>query len=550
MESLLRYSGSFPPVPPAPRLLQDLVVEPTPARQAPFTTNLRAHQSTGPPIYFSPRPTGGDGRGRGGRDGPTQEDGHGRFSSGGEGDDGNNGGGGGYGRDEESRAQRHSNLGLSGAVANLLLNRIRFLEQREAPADTPRIRQQPLSLPTPVKEVDGSIRTTSVFRWFRQVAKAVDELGLDRSYVLFQLSNERQLPAQWKEIFSGASDLESAFIHLKQRIPPLASCFPELVGKLTGQPATDGTNEEVIERCGAHLSSIADLLTLFPNRDINREQLLACLASVGSTEQLQAQMVSTIRKFDQHHALAPDDPLHLSYLEQLRCWLEGERSIRVDIIASIKIGKFANESVSTVTSFVSKIEGPGKGRIQPSKKGKPAQQMSREEEQLLAEAEEGQSDAELGGDVSGVLEGEEHEDGGAEDEEVTDESDEDGFDQEHEDGGIESSEEEEDRNRDDGEDNMSCPSQSWWQPTQSCVICHQIPSHAPYMCGRLEDIKHKTLCLPSSVCSRCCNYIGNSNPHSEYCHLRSIKDQDGRKRWRSYLCGCNSGVHYRLCSLC
>ena len=472
----------------------------------------------------------------------TQENGHGRSSSGGYGDGGNNGGGGGYGDNEESRPQRHRDLG--NAAANLLLDRIRFLEQRGAPADTLRIRQKPLSLPTPVREVDGSIRTTSVYRWLRQVAKAVDELGLDRSYILYQLANESKLPAQWNEIFSGATDLESAFVHLRQRIPPLASCFPELVGSLTGKPATDGTNEAVIERCGEHLSSISDLVALFPNRSINREQLLACLASVGSTQQLQAQMVTTIRQMDQRQQLPPSDPEHLPYLEQLRIWLEGERNIRVDIIASIKVGKIANESVSTVTSFVTKVEMPRKERVRPPKKAR------QKEEQLLAEAEGGQSDAELGDNVSGVVESEEHEDGGTKDEEVTDESDEDGFDQEHEDEGTESSEEEEDQNRDDGEDNMSCPSQSWWQPTQSCVICHQIPSHAPYLCGRLEDIKHRTLCLPSSVCSRCCNYIGTSNPHSEYCHLRSIKDQNGRKRWRSYLCGCNSGVHYRLCSMC
>ena len=517
--SLLGYSGSFPPVQPT-RLLQDLVIGPTPPRRPPFT---------------------------------TQENGHGRSSSGGYGDGGNNGGGGGYGDNEESQPQPHRDLG--NAAANLLLDRIRFLEQRGAPTDTLRIRQKPLSLPTPVKEVDGSIRTTSVYRWLRQVAKAVDELGLDRSYILYQLANESKLPAQWCEIFSGATDLESAFVHLRQRIPPLASCFPELVGSLTGKSATDGTNEAVIERCGEHLSSISDLVALFPDRSINREQLLACLASVGSTQQLQSQMVTTIRQMDQRQQLPPSDPEHLPYLEQLRIWLEGERNIRVDIIASIKVGKIATESVSTVTSFVTKVEMPGKVRIQPPRRGKKPNSPVKSETKKTNKPEVvnkagGTKDEEVTDESDEDGFDQEHEDGGTEDEEVTDESDEDGFDQEHEDGDTESSEEEEDQNRDDGEDNMSCPSQSWWQPTQSCVICHQIPSHAPYLCGRLDDIKQNHRALPSSICSRCCNYIGTSNPHSEYCHLRSIKDQNGRKRWRSYLCGCNSGVHYRLCSMC
>ena len=175
---------------------------------------------------------------------------------------------------------------------------------------------------------------------------------------------------------------------------------------------------------------------------------------------------------------------------------------------------------------------PGKVRLQPPRRGKKPNSPVKSETKKTNKPE--------------VV----NKAGGTKDEEVTDESDEDGFDQEHEDEDTESSEEEEDQNRDDGEDNMSCPSQSWWQPTQSCVICHQIPSHAPYLCGRLDDIKQNHRALPSSICSRCCNYIGTSNPHSEYCHLRSIKDQNGRKRWRSYLCGCNSGVHYRLCSMC
>ena len=313
---------------------------------------------------------GGDPRNRGGgRGGGDPGDGGGGGRGGGDPGDGG-GGGGGRSGDEDSRSQGHDGLGLSGTVANLLLDRIRFLEQKGAPAEGPRIRQKPLSLPTPVKEVDGSIKTTSVYRWLRQVAKAVDELGLDRSYILYQLANESKLPAQWQEIFSGATDLESAFVHLRQRIPPLASCFPELVGSLTGKPATDGTNEAVIERCGEHLSSIADLVALFPDRSLNREQLLACLASVGSTQQLQSQMVTTIRQMDQRQQLPPSDPEHLPYLEQLRLWLEGERNIRVDIIASIKVGKIANESVSTVTSFVTKVEMPGKVRIQPPRKVK------------------------------------------------------------------------------------------------------------------------------------------------------------------------------------
>ena len=69
------------------------------------------------------------------------------------------------------------------------------------------------------------------------MAKAVDELGLTRSYVLYQLANEAKIPAQWRELFSGASDLESAFLHLRQRIYPRWTCrFRVLQMKVVREP--------------------------------------------------------------------------------------------------------------------------------------------------------------------------------------------------------------------------------------------------------------------------------------------------------------------------
>ena len=86
---------------------------------------------------------------------------------------------------------------------------------------------------------------------------------------------------------------------------------------------------------------------------------------------------------------------------------------------------------------------------------------------------------------------------------------------------------------------------------RSCVICHQIPSHAPFRCGRLEDIRRGTLLRPGCICPRCCNYRGRNNHHPEDCHLRSREDQNGDLRVQSYLCRRHgSGVHFLLCSFC
>ena len=510
--------------------LQDLVIEPTTPRQAPLTPYQSQNYG----------PASGNGHGLRGRDG---DGGGGRQSVGGGGQD-----------------RSLGDLRLSGAVVNLLLDRIRFLEQRGAPAGTSRIHQRPISLPTPVREVDGSILTTSVYRWLNQVAKAVDELGLTRSYVLYQLANEAKIPAQWRELFSGASDLESAFLHLRQRIPPLASCFPELVGKLTGQPATDGSNERVVERCGLLLSAISDMVALFPQREINREQLLAALASVGSTGQLQAQMVTTIKRFDQIYSLPPDDPSRLSYLEQLRRWLEEQRSVRVDIIASIKVGKMAEESVSTVTSFVTV---PGKGKSQLPRRGKIArqepeqvQQESIEEGQLLAEAEIGQSNAELGEDVGGVLGGEDDssDDGTNDDDGESDvgddvESDVNG------DGGESDVDEDDESDVDDADDSDVSNDddsdvyegrETGGNLMRTCVICGQCPSHAPFQCPSIEEIRLQARLCPPCICKRCCNYISRNRPHGPNCSIKLL----GEDRQIDYLCPKHQREHYLLCQEC
>ena len=443
---------------------------------------------------------GGEPRDHGGDGGDGHHGGNPHNHGGGSGDDPGDGGGSGDRRsgDGDGRDRSLDNLGLSGAFANLLLDRIRFLEQRGTPAEVPRIRQKPLSLPTPVKEVDGSIRTTSVYRWLRQIAKAVDELGLDRSYTLYQLANESKLPAQWNEIFSGATDLESAFVHLRQRIPPLASCFPELVGCLTGKSATDGTNEAVIERCSEHLSSISDLVALFPNRSINREQLLACLASVGSTQQLQAQMVTTIRQMDQRQQLPSSDPDHLPYLEQLRIWLEAERNIRVDIIASIKVGKIANESVSTVTSFVTKVELPGKVRFQPPRKGKTSRQGS-DSNQRAGEKEANKPKPPVKSETKKTNKPE-----------VVKKS------------------------------------------MRTCGICNDpsAKSHPPWLCSQLPALRQGRLARPPSLCQRCCSWVKTDSPHTQTCGEKSFTDKNGVDKRISWQCIIHGSVHYLLCSKC
>ena len=409
---------------------------------------------------------------------------------GGSGDGGGGDGRGGrsLGGDRDASLHPHGDPSLSGALANLLLDRIRCLEQGRGAPEGPRVRQKPVQLPLPSKELNGEIKTISVYKWLKQVAKAVEDLGLDPSYTLYQLANEVKLPAQWREVFNGASDLESAFNHLRQRCPPLQSCIPELIGKLTGQVATDGTNEAVIERCGSHLSAIYDLTTLFPQRDLNREQLLACLASVGSTEQLQAQMVTTIRKFDQLHSLPLDHPQRLSYVEQLRRWLEEERSVRVDILASIKVGKVQADQVSTVTSFVT-APAAGKPLLSPKNKA------SRPKPGPAQPAKPGGEKAPLKpakseGDKVGVK-------------------------------------------------------------TCGICKDPKARSHPPWLCSQLPALRQGKVAKPAALCLHCCSWVKAGTPHDGTCGVKKVKDkQGGVDKLITWKCTVHGEVHYLLCTKC
>ena len=387
----------------------------------------------------------------------------------------------------------YGRLGAEGLTIDLLMERIRQLEQRQTSSHgATRVLQRPLDLPSPKKEIDGSIKVTSVYHWMKMVLRAVNQLHLPREYVLFQLANESKLPSEWREVLAGSDDLDTAFQRIRQRVPPLQASFPELVASLTNKPSTSGLNAEVIERCGEHLSSISALQGLFLDQDITRENCLAALASVGQTHELNAMMVQSVRQFDWHKRLPATDPDHRSYVDQLKSHLEDQRQIRQDIEASILCGRTGDGTIATIPSFAA---GIGKSD-------------EREEE----EEEEGQ---------------------GVGDEE-----------QEYEDAES-SEEEEEEKESSEEEDEVGQP-----RPSRSCVICQCSPSHPPYLCGRLEDIRRGIRKRPAIICPRCCTYRGSRRPHPSSCHLRSSfgEDNEGRERWRSYLCRCGSNVHYRLCS--
>ena len=149
-----------------------------------------------------------------------------------------------------------------------------------------------------------------------------------------------------REICYDSQDLSEALNRLKTRFPPLSSTWPLLVCELTGKEPTSGTHQEVVDRCAEHLSSISALQSLHPRRDLNREETLAALASLGSTTELQSGVINTVRQFDYAKSLHPEDPEYSSYVSNLKSYLEIERETRQDILASISLGRRMNPSYS------------------------------------------------------------------------------------------------------------------------------------------------------------------------------------------------------------
>ena len=467
------------------------------------------------------------------------------------------GGPGGGGANDGDGWMRDSEL--LGPTINLLMDRIHQLERRQASSQgATRVFQRPLDLPSPRKETDGSITVISVYQWIKMLTRAVQQLHLPQEYVLYQLASSK-LPSEWKEICAGSDNLDTALQRIRQRVPPLQASFPGLVAALTSKQPTSGLNSDVIERCGEHLSSISALQALF-DQDISRENCLAALASIGQTHELSAMMVNTVRQFDWYKQLPRSHPDHHSYLDQLKHHLEEQRQTRQDVEASVQCGRVGDEdATATISSFAIGVQKPRERLPRRAKRaetpamaseesvrGEPEAETSDSNSGEPEDEERGTSNGEPGEENSesndGVPENEDRE-ADKEGEGATDTEGEEEIDTGESEDENASPESEDESSGDDNGHNSNLK--------RTCVICHQTPSHAPFRCGLLEDIRRGRLLRPSCICPRCCNYRGRNKPHTEDCHIRRREDQNGAVRVQSFLCKRHgSGVHFLLCGFC
>ena len=476
---------------------------------------LSIPQPQGPPPYQEEDQGDGDSssdseddRGRRHRSGGGGGGG-GDVGGGGDGGGGSGGGGGGWGgggggpgdigrrRDRDRRRQYRGNEPDVSIPLGLIVDRLASMDARMSGDKT---KQKPINLPSPTREPDGKITTISFYKWMHLLSRMVDDLSLDHSNVQIQLASDTKiLPPQLREIVYDSSSLSQALRRLQSRFPPLSSTWPILISELTSKAPTGGQHTEVIDRCADLLSSISALQSLHPRRDLNREETLAALASLGSTTELQSGMVRLVREFDYAKNLHQDDPGYSTYVSNLKKYLEEERETRQDILASVALGvRMAPDWSSNIQSFASQA----KPVVPP--------QTKRNRRPLTGHKRnnDGQS-----GDN----------DGGPE-------------------------QKKQDRSP-PGPPGTTTNNQKNSRAAKTCSLC-QKGTHHPFQCSKIKDIQSKKMPKPDNLCLLCCHWTKTDVPHQPNCFLKSFINKDGVTKRLNLLCSTHQSTHYALCGSC
>ena len=383
----------------------------------------------------------------------------------------------------------------------LIVDRLASMDARMSGDKT---KQKPINLPSPTREPDGKIKTISFYKWMHLLSRMVDDLSLDHSNVQIQLASDTKiLPPQLREIVYDSSSLSQALRRLQRRFPPLSSTWPILISELTSKAPTGGQHTEVIERCADLLSSISALQSLHPHRDLNREETLAALASLGSTTELQSGMVRLVREFDYAKNLHQDDPGYSNYVSNLKKYLEEERETRQDILASVALGvRMAPEWSSNVQSFASQA--------------KPVVQLQRKRNRGPPTGQKGNNDNQ-NGDNAG-----------------------------YNGGGADQKKQERPQAAPPG---TTTNNQRNARAAKTCSLC-QKGNHLPFQCSKIKDIQSKKMPKPDNLCLLCCHWTKSDVPHQPNCFLKSFINKDGVTKRLNLLCSTHQSTHYALCVSC
>ena len=458
-----------------------------------------SRQGSGP----SDRETGG-----GGGSGRRRSDGssRGQRNPNGGGDDGGDSSDGNGSPPLRRRRQRpaHSPDRLADALG-LIVDRLESLSATGT--RPPTAKQRPISVPPIPREPDGTVGALSFWEWLVLISRLVADLHLDESHVLLVLiTDQKVLPAQWRQVCMGSDNLAEALKRLCDRNAPRSSTFPLLVARLTGQEPTNGTHDEVIRRAGELLADLSLLRQLHPERDLSREQALATLWTLGSSLELQSGVVDAVDEMTFLQNLPAGDPRRQSFVTSIANYLERQRKIRSDLLASVACGKWGGQKPDPphATSFAQPLRagaggqgggarpGVGKGALPRVKGGAIGSGSSR-----LSERDRVGGDAGRKVGAAGKA--------GA-----------------------------------NGKSKHMCG-----------FNCGE--SHPTWECKKVLDVRLKKASIPNTVCAKCCSVVKPGLPHQPNCHIHEFKrTADGKLCRINRLCPIHKseGRHHLLCSSC
>ena len=198
----------------------------------------------------------------------------------------------------------------------------------------------PLQLPIPQRDESGEILTLNFHIWSRNLEILVTKQGWKPDYVKLQLgTNAKILPKLWRDMMMNANDLYQGMRMLKAVNGPLSSTYPGLVNNMLDLSPTDGSDQAVVERCGALIGHLESLKALHPHRSLQREEVLAILANIGNSQDLRADLVTRIREFDGRAQVPLSDPRYASYNESLYAHIGELRMTRMDVSIALSMAR-------------------------------------------------------------------------------------------------------------------------------------------------------------------------------------------------------------------
>ena len=201
---------------------------------------------------------------------------------------------------------------VDGNLSNALNMIVDRLENMSASSGRSSAKQKPITIPSVVRQPDGSISALGFYQWVMLLTRLVDDLKLDKSFVLLQLCTDSKIiPQSWRQ-----------------------TCL---------------------------LASLSLLRALHPLKDLTREQSLACVFSLGSSLELQAGVMELVGEMDYLKRLPPGDAQHQDYTVSLINYLERQRKLRIDIVSSVDCGKWSKPGLNPSLPSYAQPLVPAKG---------------------------------------------------------------------------------------------------------------------------------------------------------------------------------------------